>query len=116
MHGIVLQCTILMVMVVVFNPRTPRLFQLPRSTGEGVKRTPTPPLPFLDKIRLTTHFNCLMYADNTVLISMSATGLQRFICEKYAKDCDIIFNVKESKYMCINPQNVPSLMFLLALN
>ena len=59
-------------------------------------------------------FNHLMYADDTVLLAPSAKGLQRLIslCEQYATDCDIIFNVKKSKYMCISSKecstiNVP---------
>ena len=49
-------------------------------------------------------FNHLMYADDTVLIAPSARGLQKLIllCEDYANNCDIIFNVKKSKYMCFN--------------
>ncbi len=45
--------------------------------------------------------NHLMYADDTVLISPSPRGLQRLIaqCEMYAKDCDIIFNVKVEIYV-----------------
>ena len=51
-------------------------------------------------------FNHLMYAHYTVLFSPSARGLLRLIllCEKYAMDCDVIFNVKKSNYMCIKPQ------------
>ena len=56
-----------------------------------------------------------MYANDTVLISHSARGLQCLIvkCEQYANVCDITCNVKWSRYMCIKPcktfiHNVPS--------
>ena len=40
-------------------------------------------------------------------MSPSARGLQCLIllCEQYAKECDIIFNVKKSVYTCINPKH-----------
>ena len=48
-------------------------------------------------------YNHLIYADDTVLLSPSAQGLQRLIqlCEVYARKCDIIFNVTKSKYMYV---------------
>ena len=40
-------------------------------------------------------FNHLVYANDTVLISSSARGLQHLIlkCEQYDNECDITFNV-----------------------
>ena len=48
-----------------------------------------------------------MYADDTVLVAPSPSGLQRLIniCDIYASMCDIIFNVKKSKYMCVRPKH-----------
>ena len=52
--------------------------------------------------------NHLMYADDTVLLAPSARALQILIllCEKYAKECDILFNVKKSVYMCMYPKGM----------
>ena len=53
-----------------------------------------------------TSFNHLMYADDTVLIAPSASGLQKLlqICETYAVECDIIFNVKKTKCIVVKPK------------
>ena len=52
-----------------------------------------------------------MYADDTVLISSSPLGLQRLIsiCEDFASNCDVIFNAKKSKYMCIKPKKLKNI-------
>ena len=58
--------------------------------------------------------NHLMYDNDTVLISPFPKCLQRLLIsrEEYTKECDMIFNAKKSKYMCIRPaktnvDNVP---------
>ena len=55
--------------------------------------------------------NHFMYADDTVLVSPSAKGLQRLLrlCEIYADKCDIIFNSKKTKYMCVKPRYMKNL-------
>ena len=59
----------------------------------------------------STFSNHLMYADDTVLLAPSAKALQLLIliCEKYAKDCDILFNVTKSVYMCIKPKELSAM-------
>jgi hypothetical protein len=54
-----------------------------------------------------TSFNHLMYADDIVLLSPSASGLQHMlkICENFASECDLVFNSKKSVYMCIQPKD-----------
>ena len=55
-----------------------------------------------------TCFNHLMYADDTVLLSPSASGLQHLllICERFAKSCDLIFNITKTFTMCVKPSGV----------
>ena len=47
--------------------------------------------------------NHIMYADDTVLIAPCPNALQQmiYICEQFAKENDIIFNVKKSKCMVL---------------
>lgn len=59
--------------------------------------------------------NHLFYADDSVLLAPSASGLQKLIniCESYALLYDIKFNVKKTVCMCIKPKwmkhfNIPS--------
>ena len=49
--------------------------------------------------------NNLMYADDTVLIAPSASGLQKLLllCEKFAENYDILFNVTKTVCMCVKP-------------
>ena len=51
--------------------------------------------------------NCLSYADDMVLISPSASGLQDFIdtCCMYATDHDILYNPKKSVCMTMFPKS-----------
>ena len=54
-------------------------------------------------------FNHVMYADNTVLISLSFGGLQHMllnICDIYAKQCDVLFNVRKTFTMCNKPKGI----------
>ena len=53
-----------------------------------------------------TSYNNLMYADDTVILSPSAKGLQHLLqlCEIYATKSGIVFNSKKTVYMCINPK------------
>ena len=48
-------------------------------------------------------FNHLVYADDTVLLAPSPNALQILIdkCEQYAKNHDLLFNVKKTKCMCV---------------
>ena len=52
--------------------------------------------------------NHLMYADDTVLLAPSARGLQHLlsICQNFANDCDITFNLKKTVYMCFKTKSV----------
>ncbi len=52
------------------------------------------------------HFNHLMYADDMVSVIPSASALQFLfnVCEQYAPDHDIIYNIKKTVCMCIRPQ------------
>ena len=58
-----------------------------------------------------TKINSLSYADNLVLMSPSAAGLQSLIdmCDTFASDYDITFNESKSKCMVICPKvrNLP---------
>ena len=51
-------------------------------------------------------YNNLMYADDVVLMSPSASGLQSLIsiCEQYANDHDIIYNTSKTVTMCTVPR------------
>ena len=51
-------------------------------------------------------FNHLMYADDMVLVTPSASALQYLlnVCKQYAHDHDIVYNVKKTVSMCIRPQ------------
>ena len=51
--------------------------------------------------------NCLSYADDMVLISPSASGLQNLIdtCCKYATEHDILYNAKKSVCMIVYPKS-----------
>ena len=48
--------------------------------------------------------NHLSYADDMVILSPSATALQKrlYICSVYSEKHDIVYNVKKSVYMVIN--------------
>lgn len=50
--------------------------------------------------------NHLMYADDMLLMTPSANALQSLlsVCEIYAKDCFIKFNLKKTVYLCIKPK------------
>ena len=50
--------------------------------------------------------NHFVYADDTVILAPSAHGLQELLlmCENYAKEHNIIFNVKKTKCMCVKPK------------
>jgi hypothetical protein len=50
--------------------------------------------------------NHLIYADDTVLLAPSPTGLQKLItiCEKFAVEHSIIYNVKKTSCMCFLPK------------
>ena len=70
----------------------------------------------LNKVKVSCRINNvslnhLMYADDTVLISPSAGGLQHLLllCEKFANTCDLIFNLRKTEYMCIKSKSVPML-------
>lgn len=59
--------------------------------------------------------NNLSYADDMVLLSASICGLRRLlnVCEEYARDHGLRYNVAKSQYMvfgisAVSPQNVPS--------
>ena len=41
----------------------------------------------------------------------TAKGLQHLIllCEQYASNCDIVFNISKTKYMCIKPASMKNL-------
>ena len=47
--------------------------------------------------------NHLQYADDSVIISPSPTGLQQllYICESFAKENDMVYNDKKTVCMCI---------------
>jgi len=51
-------------------------------------------------------FNNIVYADDMVLLVSSPSALQKLldICDCYASDHDIVYNVKKSKYMVIKPK------------
>ncbi len=51
----------------------------------------------------TNHF---IYADDTVIVAPSPLALQELldICESYARQHSIVFNVKKTKLMCIKPK------------
>ena len=53
-----------------------------------------------------TCVNHLLYADDTVLISPSPSGLQKLVnlCCSYALANDITFNTKKTKLMCFKPK------------
>ena len=53
-----------------------------------------------------TRINCLSYADDMVLVSPSASGLQLLIdtCCTYAADHDILYNANKSVCMTITPK------------
>ena len=55
-----------------------------------------------------TSCNHFMYADGAVLLTPSACGLQHMItiCEVYANDCAIIFNLKKCVHMCTDSKCV----------
>ena len=52
-------------------------------------------------------FNHMQYADDSVLLSPSPTGLQRLldICHKFATDNDMLFNAKKTFCMCIRSKS-----------
>jgi hypothetical protein len=51
--------------------------------------------------------NCLMYADDMVLLAPTVNALQQLIrcCESFANDHDIIFNESKTECMAILPKN-----------
>ena len=56
--------------------------------------------------------NHLMYADDAALIAPSARALQKLLllCETYAANCDIIFNVRKTILMCIKPKKLKNML------
>ena len=55
-----------------------------------------------------TCVNHIIYADDSVLLSPSPAGLQKLldICNIYAENHDITYNIKKSICMCLKPSNV----------
>ena len=49
----------------------------------------------------------LLYADDTVILAPSPSALQKLIdeCEIFANECQLVFNPKKTKAMCIKPDN-----------
>ena len=52
--------------------------------------------------------NCLMYADDLVLLSLSINGLQSKLdrLNLYCQEWDLTINVKKSKLMVLSAKNV----------
>ena len=59
----------------------------------------------------TCKINHLFYADDSVLMAPSPVALQCLInlCEKYANDYELSFNVKKTKVMCFKPKKLRNL-------
>jgi hypothetical protein len=57
------------------------------------------------------YINHVCYADDSVLIAPSPTGLQHLIniCQKYAYNNEIIYNVKKTICMCVKPKKLKHL-------
>ena len=55
--------------------------------------------------------NHLQYADDSVILAPSPSGLQKLlnICESYAKDYDMIYNAKKTVCMCIKSKGSRSM-------
>ena len=52
--------------------------------------------------------NHLFYADDSILLAPSPRALQRLldICDNYAREFELTFNVKKTKIMCFKPKNL----------
>ena len=57
-----------------------------------------------------TEFKNIIYADDSVLISPSARGLQSLltICDEYAIKCNLVYNSKKTVCMCVKPKCLSS--------
>lgn len=55
--------------------------------------------------------NHLFYADDSVLLAPSPDSLQKliYICDKYAKQYELSFNVEKTKSMCFKPKGLSNL-------
>ena len=55
--------------------------------------------------------NHIFYADDVILLSPSAFGLQVLlnVCEKFATDHDIVYNTKKTVCMLIRPKMLKTL-------
>ena len=63
-----------------------------------------------DSPKLGEHFvNCLMYADDLVLLSLSVAGLQGKLdkLNNYCQQWDLSINIKKTKVMLMSVKNVP---------
>ena len=63
----------------------------------------------------STKLNCLMYADDLVLLSTSETGLQECLCrlESYMNKCHLNLNLKKTKIICFQRNgHIPKRIFL----
>lgn len=62
----------------------------------------------------STHLNCLMYADDLVLLSTSEAGLQECLnrLHKYMADCHLNLNLKKTKIICFQRNgHIPKKIF-----
>ena len=52
------------------------------------------------------NFNHLIYADDTVLLAPSPSGLQKLldVCETFAKENELVYNTKKTVCMCFSSQ------------
>lgn len=59
----------------------------------------------------STFINHLFYADDSVILAPSPTALQRLInvCETYANNNDIQYNVEKTRCMCIKPKDLKNI-------